>query len=160
MNCLESQVNNDVVHRRQLDPPRLWFAVYTSHRHEKHVAELLEEQGIETVLPVYKVERHWKKSVPVVLELPLFPCYLFVHIDRSARSSVLGLPGVVSIVGSPSEPWPLPSSEVEALRLGTQLARLQPCPYVTVGDRVRIKTGPMSGVQGILAQKTISCGVC
>jgi len=134
-------------------PSTQWFAVYTSHRHEKRVSELLLDREIETVLPLYKVCRQWKKRAPVVLELPLFPCYLFVNISRDARGSVLGVPGVLSIVGSPNEPWPLRSCEIEALRLGTKMGMVEPHPYLKVGEKVRIKNGPMSGIEGILTRK-------
>jgi transcription antitermination factor NusG len=135
------------------DPSPQWFAAYTTPRHEKHVSELLAERNIETYLPLYRTVRQWKKSCPIMLELPLFPCYLFVHISRSARGTVLGLPGVLSIVGSPKEPWPLPHFEIEALRLGTQVGKMEPHPYLKVGERVRIKAGLMSGVEGILVRK-------
>jgi transcription antitermination factor NusG len=130
-----------------------WFAVYTTHRHEKRVSELLLNREIETVLPLYKVGRQWKKRAPVVLELPLFPCYLFVNIPREARGLVLGVPGVLSIVGSPHEPWPLRTSEVEALRLGIKMGMVEPHPYLKVGEKVRIKNGPMSGIEGILTRR-------
>jgi transcription antitermination factor NusG len=97
--------------------------------------------------------RRWKKSCPTLLQLPLFPCYLFVRIPRSARGSVLGLPGVLSIVGSPREPWPLPHFEIEALRFGAQMGKIEPHPYLKVGERVRIVTGSMAGVEGILVRK-------
>jgi transcription antitermination factor NusG len=130
-----------------------WFAVYTTHRHEKRVSELLVDREIETVLPLYKVGRQWKKRAPVVLELPLFPCYLFVNISRETRGLVLGVPGVLSIVGSPNEPWPLRTCEVEALRLGIKMGMVEPHPYLKVGEKVRIKNGPMSGIEGILTRK-------
>jgi transcription antitermination factor NusG len=130
-----------------------WFAAYTTPRHEKHVGEVLAERNIESFLPLYRTVRQWKKSTPVTLELPLFPCYLFVRINRAARGAVLSLPGVVSIVGSPKEPWPLPQLEVEALRLGAKLGKAEPHPYLRVGERVRIKAGLMAGVQGILVRK-------
>jgi transcription antitermination factor NusG len=135
------------------DPSTHWFAVYTAHRHEKRVSELLLDRKIETVLPLYRVNRQWKKRAAVVLELPLFPCYLFVNISRAERGTVLGVPGVVSIVGSPSEPWPLRTCEVEALRLGTKMGVVEPHPYLKVGEKVRIKNGPMAGIEGILARK-------
>ena len=100
-----------------------WFALYTTPRHEKHVSEILAERQIETFLPLYRTTRQWKKSRPVVLELPLFPTYVFVRIARQARGAVLGMPGVLSIVGSSREPWPLPDLEIEALRSGLQSAR-------------------------------------
>jgi transcription antitermination factor NusG len=130
-----------------------WFAAYTTPRHEKHVGEVLAERNIEYFLPLYRTVRQWKKSSPIMLELPLFPCYLFVRISRSARGTVLSLPGVVSIVGSAREPWPLPQLEVEALRIGAKLGKAQPHPYLRVGERVRIKSGLMAGVEGILVRK-------
>jgi transcription antitermination factor NusG len=130
-----------------------WFAAYTTPRHEKRVAEVLAERKIETFLPLHRTVRQWKKRTPITLDLPLFPNYLFVHIARSARACVLGVPGVLSIVGSPKEPWPLPPLEIEALRLSSQLGRAEPHPYLKVGERVRIKTGPLAGVEGILVRK-------
>jgi transcription antitermination factor NusG len=135
------------------EPPFRWYAAYTTSRHEKHIAELLAERGIETFLPLYRTVRQWKKSSPTLLELPLFPCYLFVRIRRSARGSVLSMPGVLSIVGSPKEPWPLPQFEIEALRFGAQMGKVEPHPYLKVGERVRITAGPMAGAEGILVRK-------
>jgi transcription antitermination factor NusG len=136
-----------------IDPLPQWFAAYTAPRHEKHVSELLMERQIETFLPLYRTARQWKKSCPVVLELPLFPTYVFVRISRRARGAVLGVPGVLSIVGSAREPWPLPDFEIEALRSAAQLGRVEPHAYLKLGERVRIKTGVMKGVEGVLVRK-------
>jgi transcription antitermination factor NusG len=130
-----------------------WFAAYTIPRHEKHVQELLTERGIENFLPLYRATRLWKKSCPTVLDLPLFPACVFVRIAQMARGTILGMPGVVSIVGSPNKPWPLPDSEMEGLRLGIQTQKIEPHPYSKFGERVRIKSGLMSGVEGILIRK-------
>jgi transcription antitermination factor NusG len=89
----------------------------------------------------------------LVLELPLFPTYVFVRIARQARGAVLFMPGVLSIVGSSREPWPLPDFEIEALRLGLHERKIEPHPYLTVGERVRIKAGLMAGVEGVLVRK-------
>lgn len=136
-----------------VDRSQRWFAVYTTPRHEKHVSDMLAQRQIEVFLPLYRTTRRWKKSLPVVLELPLFPAYVFVHIAREARAAVLGMPGVLSIVGSSREPWPLPDLEIEALRSGLLGRRAEPHPYLTVGERVRIKSGVMKGVEGILLRK-------
>jgi transcription antitermination factor NusG len=130
-----------------------WFALYTTSRHEKHVAEVLVQRGIDTFLPLYRTTRRWKKSLPVVLELPLFPTYVFARIAREARGIALGIPGVLSIVGSAREPWPLPDLEIEALRSGLLERKVEPHSYLTVGERVRIKSGVMAGVEGILVRK-------
>jgi transcription antitermination factor NusG len=95
------------------DPSLQWFAAYTTPRHEKHVAELLAERTVETFLPLYQTVRQRRKSCPIVLELPLFPCHLFVRIRRSGRRTVLGLPGVLSIVGSPKDRGLCPVSKLK-----------------------------------------------
>lgn len=149
----EFSVNNSGILSAPADNLPRWFAVYTTPRHEKHVSEILAERQIETFLPLYKTTRQWKKSRPVVLELPLFPTYVFVRIARQARGAVLGTPGVLSIVGSPRESWPLPDLEIDALRFGILERTIEPHPYLTVGERVRIKAGVMAGVQGVLVRK-------
>jgi transcription antitermination factor NusG len=114
---------------------------------------MLTERGIETFLPLYRAARQWKKSCPVVLELPLFPTYVFVRVPRQARGAVLGTPGVLSIVGSSKEAWALPDLEIEALRRGMQTCKVEPHPYLKVGEKVRVKTGVMAGAEGILVRK-------
>ena len=136
-----------------MDTSPRWFALYTTPRHEKHVSEILAQRQIETFLPLYRTTRRWKKSRPVVLELPLFPTYVFVRIARGARGAVLGVPGVLSIVGSGREPWPLPDPEIEVIRLGMQMRKIEPHPYLAVGEKVRIKAGMMTGVEGVLVRK-------
>ncbi len=146
-------VDRDGVSTASADISPRWFAVYTTPRHEKHVSEILSERQIETFLPLYRTNRQWQKSRPVVLELPLFPTYVFVRIARQSRGTILGTPGVLSIVGSPKEPWPLPDFEIDALRSGLLERRIEPHPYLIVGERVRIKAGVMAGVEGVLVRK-------
>jgi transcription antitermination factor NusG len=136
-----------------VDASSRWFALYTTPRHEKHVSEMLAQRQIETFLPLYRTTRQWKKSRPVILELPLFPTYVFVRIAREARGAVLGVPGALSIVGSGREPWPLPDLEIEALRSGLLERKIEPHPYLNVGERVRIKAGVMAGIEGVLVRK-------
>lgn len=130
-----------------------WFAAYTSPRHEKHVSQQMRREGIQNFLPLYKSIRRWKDRRKE-LELPIFPGYLFVRIALRERLKVLQLPGVVQLVSFQGQPAPLPDAEIEMLR--HQLSRtseLQPHPFLTVGRRVRVHSGPMSGVEGILVRK-------
>jgi len=142
-----------------MDQSTQWYAAYTTPRHEKHVSELLAEKRIETFLPLYQAARQWKKSRPVVLELPLFPTYVFVHIARNERAAVLRMPSVLSIVGSKKEPWPLSDFEIDTLRRGVQTQKIEPHPYLKVGERVRIKSGVMNGIEGILERRKNECRV-
>ncbi|MFB3917608.1 MAG: transcription termination/antitermination protein NusG [Terriglobales bacterium] len=130
-----------------------WFAVSIAPRHEKRVSELLLTQQIETFLPLYRSVRRWKNRCRVALELPLFPGYLFVRILRGERGQVLVVPGVLAIVGSRREPTPLPAHEIEALRSGLHLHKFEPHPYLVVGERARITSGPLAGMEGVVIRK-------
>jgi transcription antitermination factor NusG len=132
--------------------PAEWFAASTLPRHEKAVAHHLSEHCIDSFLPLYSKDQKWKKSRAVILNLPLFPGYIFVHICRSKRASVLRVPGVCSIVGSTREPWPLKDAEIEALREAVSTGRVWPHAYLSVGERVRVIRGVMTGFEGILVR--------
>lgn len=130
-----------------------WYAAYTRARHEKRVAEQLQERAVELFLPLYQAVHRWKDRQKLV-EIPLFSGYVFARIALKERLSVLQIPGVVRLVGSNGHPIPLPDAEIEALRSGlAQKLRAEPHPYLTVGRRVRIRSGPLMGLEGILVRK-------
>jgi transcriptional antiterminator NusG len=133
------------------DHSTAWFALYTSSRREKYVAKLLAERKIENFLPLYRATRHWNKRTPVTLDLPLFPNYVFVRAGQKA--SLLSVPGVISIVGTEREPWPLPDHEISAFRNAMGVCQFEPHFLFEIGERVRIKTGPLAGIQGVLLRR-------
>lgn len=138
------------------DPePRLrWFAVYTASRHEKKVAQHLTQREIEFYLPLYKSRRKWSDGSKVTLDLPLFPGYLFVHIRRSERVRVLDVPGALAVVGGNGrEPIPLPDEAIDALRNGLHLRHAEPHALLAVGQRARIRSGALAGMEGIVVRK-------
>ena len=130
-----------------------WFAVYTNSRHEKCVAKHFDQRQIESFLPLYQKLHHWRKRNRVRLDLPLFPNYVFVHIAPQQRTSALAVPGVLGMVGRGRIASALPDAEIESLRIGLQLRKLEPHPYLVAGERVRIKAGSMEGMEGILLRK-------
>lgn len=131
-----------------------WFAVYTTCRHEKRVSEHLSSRGIEHYLPLFTSERKWRDGSRVKLLLPLFPCYLFVRVYRCERRRVLEVPGVHSMLGGVGhEPAPLECTLIESLRAGIAEGRVEPHPLLTVGQRVRVRAGIFSGMEGVIARK-------
>ena len=126
-----------------------WFAAYTFPRHEKKADALLRLRGVETFLPLFREAHHWKNGVRSIVEMPLFPGYLFVHIRSSEKLKVLQTPSVAALVGSGGIPTPIRAEELERLRAGVHLG-LKPHPYISAGDRVRIKSGPLSQMEGVL----------
>lgn len=130
-----------------------WFAVYTTSRHEKRIAHHCEQRQIEAFLPIYQEERQWKNRCRVKVDLPLFPGYLFVRIERKERFRVLDLPGVLSILGSGIDLLTVPDEYIASLRQGLDAHKIAPHPLVEVGDKVRIVAGAMTGMEGILVRK-------
>src|SRR5271166_6778738 len=88
-----------------------WYALYTCPRHEKCVAQQIEQRSIACFLPVYRSARRWKDRRKE-LELALFPGYVFVRLALKDRLRVLQLASVVRFVSCNGYPVPLPDSEV------------------------------------------------
>ena len=133
-----------------------WYAVYTRHQHEKTVAESLSKNGVEVFLPTYGAVRQWKDRTKHLL-LPLFPCYVFLHGGVDRRVKILSTPGVYSIVSIGGQPAAIQETEIEAIRkVVTSDLRVEPYPFLRCGDRVRVKAGPLVGIEGILFRKKSS----
>jgi transcription antitermination factor NusG len=133
-----------------------WYAIYTRHQHEKTVAESLSNNGIEVFLPTYGAVRQWKDRTKHLL-LPLFPSYVFLHGGLDRRVKVLSTPGVYSFVSIGGQPAAIQETEIEAIRKAvTSGLRAEPFPFLQCGDRVRVKAGPLMGIEGILIRKKSS----
>ncbi|HUZ47781.1 MAG TPA: UpxY family transcription antiterminator [Terriglobia bacterium] len=130
-----------------------WFAVYTRHQHEKSVARFLAGNGVESFLPLYNTAHRWKDRIKQ-LSLPLFPNYVFIfgRIDR--RAAVLQAPGIYDFVRHGGSPAPIPFEEIAAVRRIVEKGlSVEPHPFLRFGDRVRLRTGPLAGFEGILVRK-------
>jgi transcription antitermination factor NusG len=131
----------------------LWYAAHTSSNHEKRVAEQLTWKSVEHFLPLYQTVRLWKDR-RVQLRRALFPGYVFVRLALRDRLQVLQIPGVAKLVGFSGTPTALPQEQIDTLR--TSLlngVRAEPHPHLTVGRRVRVKSGPLAGMEGILLRR-------
>jgi len=131
----------------------LWYAAYTSANHEKRVAEQFAVRSVEHFLPLYPSLHRWKDR-RVKLELPLFPGYVFVRLALCDQLRLLQIPGVAKLVGFNGAPAALPAEEIEALKKGLACGvRAEPHRFLTVGRRVRVKAGPLVGVEGIVIRR-------
>ena len=137
-------------------PDRKWYAVFTVPQHEKSVVKHLNIREIESFLPAYEKIKIWKNRQRMKLILPLFPSYLFVHINFTERVKVLQSPGVLQIVGNGKEISALRDSEIEFLRSDFCRQRIEPYRDFVIGEKVRIKSGVMQGLQGTLVRKSNS----
>jgi transcription antitermination factor NusG len=132
-----------------------WYAVHAMARHEKRVAAQFEEKRVCTFLPLLRQIHRWSDRRSVV-EVPMFSCYAFVRIIQTAneRLKVLRTPGVLGFVGSERQGTAIPDVQIESLR--TAISEKIPClphPFISTGQRVRIRGGSLNGIEGILVRK-------
>jgi transcription antitermination factor NusG len=130
-----------------------WFAVYTFPRHEKVAADQLEQKGIEVFLPMFAITRQWKDR-RVRIHQPMFPGYLFTHINVQDRGRVLNTPSVLRIVSSNGMPSAIPDSEIEDVQRCLAGGYAEPHPFIGVGERVRVNSGAFEGIEGIGVRRT------
>lgn len=132
-----------------------WYAVQTKARHEKVVEYRLKERGLPTFLPLMTEVHRWSDRQKVV-EAPLFGCYVFVKIlpTNAYRLRALRVDGVFRLVGNTSEGTPIPDEQIESLRsLVESKAPWSHHDFLKVGQRVRVRSGALDGMEGILMSR-------
>lgn len=130
-----------------------WHALYLRHQHEKAAADILSTKGFQVFLPTYHTVHRWKDRNKQ-LTLPLFPGYLFFADGLDRRLQIVTTPGVCAIVGTAGVPAVIPSEEIDSIRRAVEsYSRMEPHPFLTHGNRVRVKFGPLAGIEGILVRK-------
>jgi len=130
-----------------------WYAIHTRHQHEKMVAQTLTTKGFETFLPLYATTHSWKDRIKA-LSLPLFPCYVFLKGGIERRLQIVTTPGIHGLVSCGGQPAEIPDIEIEAIqRVVESGAQIEAHPFLKCGALVRIKSGPLEGIQGILVRK-------
>jgi transcription antitermination factor NusG len=138
-------------------PENGWYALYTYPRHEKRIAEQIENRSFSCFLPLYRSVRRWKDRRKEIDQV-LFPGYVFVQMALEDKLKVLQLPGVVRLVTSKSRPVAVSADEIETLRDRlSRSCKLEPHPYLRTGRRVRVRRGPLEGLEGVIVRRKESC---
>jgi transcription antitermination factor NusG len=132
-----------------------WYGLHTRPRHEKLVAQRLQERGVTAFLPLITEVHRWSDRKKTV-QIPLFSCYVFAKFkpNRAERLRVLRVDGVFSLVGAKGEGSPIPDGQIDAVRslVETELP-WSSHPFLKIGQRVRIKSGALDGMEGILLSR-------
>jgi len=131
-------------------PP--WYVIHVSSHHEPKVEMGLFRKGIEVFLPKVTVRSRRRDRVQM-LEVPLFPGYLFVRTELGDLDyyHILRQDGVVRILGIRGRYTPVPEDTVASIR--TLLSSGQPVfPWsrLVPGKRVRVVDGPLAGARGVI----------
>lgn len=132
-----------------------WYALWTHSHCEQLVHEQLVQKGFCAVLPTVDVWSR-RRGVRRLIQTPMFPSYLFLRgsIDKSSYIEVSKVRGLVGLLG---ERWDrlttIPDDEMLAIeKVSAARQPVLPYPYLKEGQRARITSGPLAGVEGILVE--------
>jgi transcription antitermination factor NusG len=131
-----------------------WYAVHTRSNFEARVATQLVAKGFEHYLPAYEETRQWKDRRQKI-NVPLFSGYVFARFHDTAeeRIRVLATTGVAAVLGCGGRLEPVREEELTAVRrLLDSRAVCMPHPYLKKGDWVRVRRGPLQGLEGYLVR--------
>jgi transcription termination/antitermination protein NusG len=135
--------------------PENWYALHTRPRHEKAVVQRLAEREVETFLPIVTEVHRWSDRKKRV-EVPLFSCYVFAKFqsNRAERLRMLRVEGVLGLVGTGNEGTAIPSEQIDAVRTLVDGAHSWSAfPFLKIGQRVRVRSGALDGIEGILVSR-------
>jgi transcription antitermination factor NusG len=123
----------------------LWYVAHTRPRCEKKLTDWCRREKFQVTLPLYKNVHKYRGKV-VTFEKPLFPGYVFLQLTRPERQKVFQSDYVANMLDVPDQ------KEFEA-QLGDILRSLEEdleiflAPNIGPGTRVRIKSGPLRGME-------------
>ncbi len=126
-----------------------WYVISTKARREQFAQDQLGRREVETFLP--RIMEPARSSLRSIIA-PLFPGYLFVHIDLEEQYfDVVWTPGVRRFIGFGALPAAVDVTVIDFLQaqVGTE-GILRPVRVFKPGDLVRIKYGPLEGLVGII----------
>ena len=127
---------------------RHWIVLFTQPHKECVVQRVLAGREIVSYLPTVKPAQFRTNRRRAI---PLFPRYLFVHVDCEVvpKSSLLWTPGVVNIVSFGGETALVHQHVIDLIK--ERSAQFSEHGYggFKRGDRVRISRGPLKYLEGI-----------
>jgi transcription antitermination factor NusG len=127
-------------------PELLWFVAHTKPRREKKLVSHCERHGLGATLPCYS-SAHKYRGKTVVFSKPLFPGYVFLRLETVHRQTVLQSDHVANLLDVYDQQTFHRQLEEILLALDTDLD-VRVAPVIGTGMRVRIKSGPLRGVEG------------
>lgn len=146
-----------------------WYVINTYSGHEKKVKANLEHRLIsmgqrervkQIVIPTEHVVETNKDGQKIQTEKRTLPGYVLVNMDMTpdALWVVKDTPGVTGFVGSSTDPVPLTQSEVDRLLRTQSEARPKIRAEFTVGEQVKVISGPLSDFTGEIAEINAEAG--
>ena len=139
-----------------------WYVINTYSGHENKIKQNLEHriesmdqrQWVRQVVVPTEQVSELKDGQRIQVEKRTMPGYVLVQMDMSddAWNLVKNTPGVTGFVGSRNKPIPLSQPEVDRLLHRGTAERPRSRAQFTVGETVKVISGPLSDFSGEIAE--------
>ncbi len=129
-----------------------WFVAHTRPRCEKKLADYCRRESLVTTLPLYRSVKKYRGKT-VVFHKPLFPNYVFLQLRPDERQTVYQSDYVANLLN-------VPDQETFKQQLGDILVALETevevrlAPTIGPGTKVRIKSGPLQGMDAWVERRS------
>ena len=124
----------------------LWYVAHTRPRCEKKLLQFCERAQLAAQLPCYAAA-HQYRGKTVVFRKPLFPGYVFLHLTVEQRALVVQNKYLANLLDVADQDLFIRQLEEVLRALATDL-EIQLAPTIGEGVRVKIKNGPLRGIEG------------
>lgn len=124
----------------------LWYVAHTRPRCEKKLQQFCERENLAATLPCYR-SAHKYRGKTVVFQKPLFPGYVFLNISISQRGVLRQCDYLAKLLEVTNQELFVHQLSEVMHALETDL-EIRLAPSIGEGMRVKIKTGPLRGVEG------------
>lgn len=129
-----------------------WYVAHTRPRCEKKLAQYCEREGFSVTLPTFRTA-HKYRGKSVEFFKPVFPGYVFLQLVQPQRQKVFQSDYVANLLDVPDQAEFRQQLGDILLALETEIeVRVE--PQIVEGVRVRIKHGPLRGIEGIVQSRT------
>lgn len=130
----------------------LWCVAYTRPRCEKKLAQYCERESFAVTLPCVR-SVHKYRGKTVAFQKPLFPNYVFLQLLSHQRQRVHQNDHVVKLLDVPDQATFAQQLKDILLALESDV-EVRLAPLITTGCRVKIKSGPLRGMDGWVEQRS------
>ncbi len=160
---MNNEVENIRNEQRTMNAERrfCWFVLQTKPNAESEVTAKLKQAGVEVFYPRLKTLVRGKKRQVERLK-SLFPLYVFVHIELDNQNIYHMLKytrGVNRLLGVGGKPLPIPDELVAVIKERVNDEDVvEQALVLKKGDNVRLLSGPLQDLVGILEKPVSDSG--
>jgi transcription antitermination factor NusG len=123
-----------------------WFVAHTRPRCEKKLLEWCRRERLDATLPCYTTVHKYRGKV-ARFQKPLFPGYLFLQLGPEQSRKVVQSDYVARLLTVVDQAL-FQRQLQEILEALEKCAEIQVVPEIGEGSRVRVKHGPLRGLEG------------